>query len=205
MTSRAFLIVVTGLLAGALAALATLTRAPPPAERPQSAASTGKALIGGPFALTDTAAKPVTNANFSGRPMLVYFGFTHCPDICPSGLQIISSALDQLGPNATKVSALFITLDPERDTAAKLGEYLKSFNPQIIGLTGTADEIATVTKAYRVYAKKVASETSAADYSIDHSGFMYLMDPNGEYRSHFPHNVGADKLSAALKQSIEKL
>jgi protein SCO1 len=204
MTSRVFLIALTGLLAGAVAALTLVTRAPPQAGISQAAPSTGKALIGGPFTLTDTAGKSVTHATFAGRPMLVYFGFTHCPDICPSGLQIISSALDQLGANSTKVSALFITLDPERDTAAKLGEYLKSFNPQIIGLTGTADEIATATKAYRVYAKKVASEAAPADYSIDHSGFMYLMDRNGEYVTHFPHNTGADKLSSALTQSIAK-
>ena len=204
MTARVFLFVIAGLLAGAVAALSLVTRAPPPAGAPQSASSTGKALIGGPFALSDTTGKPVTNATFAGRPMLAYFGFTHCPDICPSGLQVISSALDQLGANSTKVSALFITLDPERDTAAKLGEYMKSFNPQIIGLTGTADEIATATKAYRVYAKKVASDSAPADYSIDHSGFMYLMDAKGEYVTHFPHNTGADKLSAALTQSIAK-
>lgn len=202
MTPRVILIIVTGLIAGALAALNVVSRPPP--NLPAQTTSSGQALIGGPFSLADTAGLPVTDKTYAGQPMLVYFGFTHCPDICPSGLQVISAALDKLGPGAAKVSPLFITLDPERDTGPKLGEYLKSFHPRLIGLTGSPDAIAGVTKAYRVYAKKVASDTGSGDYSIDHSGFMYLMDADGKYVTHFPHNVSAEQLSAKLAELLAK-
>lgn len=197
MTPRVILITVIGLLAGAAAALSLLSQPPP-------ATTTGQALIGGPFSLTSTTGEAVTEQTYAGRLMLVYFGFTHCPDICPSGLQIISSALDQLGANAVKVAPLFITLDPERDTQAKLGAYLKSFHPQLIGLTGSPNAIGVTTKAYRVYAKKVEQGTLPGDYTIDHTGFMYLMGSDGKFVTHFPHNVSADKLSAALATAIAK-
>ncbi len=197
MTVRAILITVIGLLAGAVAALIFVSRPQLPSTGQQST-STGQALIGGPFSLTSTAGETVTEKTYLGRPMLVYFGFTHCPDICPSGLQIIAAAIDSLGANASKFTPLFITLDPERDTGPKLAEYLKSFHSRIVGLTGSPEAIAAATKAYRVYAKKVVSETTAGDYTVDHSGFMYLMDARGKFVTHFPHNVGAETLAAAL-------
>lgn len=201
MTPRVILITVIGLLAGAVVALSVLSRQAN-VNVPQQATSTGQALIGGPFSLTATSGVTVTEKSFPGKPMLVYFGFTNCPDICPSGLQIISAALDQLGPDAAKVAPLFITLDPERDTAPMLGAYLKSFHPQIIGLTGEPDAISGVAKIYRVYTKKVPQGPSPGDYSIDHSGFMYLMGTNGQFVTHFPHNVSADKLTAALSAAL---
>lgn len=203
MTPRVILITVIGLLAGAAVALSVVSR-PPSASLPQQTASSGQALIGGPFSLTTTAGEAVTGESYAGRPMLVYFGFTHCPDICPSGLQVISAALDQLGPSAAKMTPLFITLDPERDTPAKLGEYLKSFHPGLIGLTGSPEAIASAAKAYRVYAKKVMTGPAPDDYTIDHTGFMYLMDRDGKFVTHFPHNVSADKLSAAMAAAIAK-
>lgn len=202
MSPRVILITVIGMLAGGVAALSVISR--PPADLPQKTASEGKALIGGPFSMTTTAGAAVTDQTYRGKPMLVYFGFTNCPDICPSGLQIISAALDKLGPDASKISPLFITLDPERDTAAKLGDYLKSFHPRLIGLTGSPDAAAATAKAYRVYAKKVQTGTTPAEYTVDHSGFMYLMDANGTYVTHFPHNVGAEKLATALAGAIGK-
>lgn len=202
MTPRVILITVIGLLAGAAVALNILSR--PPESLPTTATVTGQVLIGGPFNLDTTSGEPVTSATYAGRPMLVYFGFTHCPDICPSGLQIISAALDKLGSDAVKVAPLFITLDPERDTGATLGDYLKSFHPQIIGLTGSPAAIASTAKAYRVYAKKVEVGTTPGDYTIDHSGFMYLMGADGKYVTHFPHNVSADKLASALAAAIAK-
>jgi protein SCO1 len=112
---------------------------------------------------------------------------------------------DKIGPDAAaKLTAIFITLDPERDTGPKLGEYLKSFHPRIVGLTGTTSTIADAAKAYRVYAKKVITDAAKGDYTIDHSGFMYLIDSRGQYVTHFPHNVSADKLSAALTDALSK-
>ncbi len=202
MTPRVILITVIGLLAGAAAGLTFITRQP--AGVAPKSTSTGQALIGGPFSLTTMTGEAVTEKTYVGRPMLVYFGFTNCPDICPAGLQIISAALDLLGGKAAGVTPLFITLDPERDTQAKLSAYMKSFHPQLIGLTGSPDETARAAKAYRVYAKKVPIGTAPTDYSVDHSGFMYLMDASGKYVTHFPHNTSAEKLSSALTAALAK-
>ena len=190
--------VLIGVLIGAATAITML--APPSANN--GTVSEGKPLVGGAFTLTDTAGKRVTEKDFAGRPMLVYFGYTNCPDICPAGLQIISAALDKLGPQADKLSVLFISLDPERDTPAVLGEYVKSFHPRIAGLTGSVEEMTAAAKAYRVYHKKVMLEGSAAEYSIDHTGFMYLMDGRGEYLKHFPHNVAIDTLAQELAKAL---
>lgn len=164
--------------------------------------TTGKALVGGPFTLTDASGKRVTEKDFAGRPMLVYFGFTNCPDVCPAGLQVIAAALDRLGPDAMKVSAVFITVDPERDTPEALGKYAKSFHPDIVALSGSADDIAAVTKAYRVYAKKVPDETDPSRYNVDHSTFMYLMDASGAFVKHFPHSVDAAVLAEEVRKVI---
>lgn len=190
-----------GLAAGVLAAVLVLALpAPlPPGQAPQQ--STGRALIGGPFTLTDHTGRRVTEKDFAGKPMLVFFGFTHCPDICPSGLQVLAAALDQLGPKAEQLSAVFITLDPERDTPEVMREYVKSFGPHIMGLTGTADEAAAAAKAYRVYAKKTPPD-EAGNYSVDHSSFMYLMDAKGEFVKHFPHTVSPDELAQGLATAL---
>lgn len=204
MNPRLILITVFGLLLGAVAALTVVSNGPA-AILDQKTEASGKALIGGPFSLTDTAGAAATDKTYLGKPALVYFGFTNCPDICPSGLQAISAALDKIGPDAAaKLSAIFITLDPERDTGPKLGDYLKSFHPRIVGLTGTTTTIAEAAKAYRVYAKKVVTDAAKGDYTIDHSGFMYLIDSSGQYVTHFPHNVSADKLSTALTDALSK-
>jgi protein SCO1 len=202
MTPRVILIIVAGLLAGAAAGLTVVTRQAPSVATKYT--TTGQALIGGPFSLTTMTGEAVTDQTYLGRPMLVYFGFTHCPDICPAGLQIITAALDQLGDKASGLTPLFITLDPERDTQETLAAYMKSFHPRLIGLTGTPEETARAAKAYRVYAKKVPNENAPKDYSVDHSGFMYVMDASGKYVTHFPHNTSADKLSAALTAALAK-
>src|SRR5690349_7329011 len=109
--------------------------------------SVGQAMVGGPFTLVDHTGKQVTDRDFRGRIMLVFFGFTFCPDVCPSGLQVIAAALDKLGPQAQKITPILITIDPERDTPAQLAAYVKSFHPRLVGLTGTPEEIAAVVKA----------------------------------------------------------
>lgn len=166
-------------------------------------AATGKALIGGPFNLVDPSGKRVTDKDFAGRPMLVYFGFTHCPDVCPSGLQVIAAALDRLGDKSKDLAPIFITVDPERDTPEVLGKYVASFHKGIVALSGSPDDIAAVTKAYRVYAKKTPDEKNPGEYSVDHSSFMYLMDKNGQFVKHFPHSVDAEKLADELTKALQ--
>lgn len=194
-----FLALLLGLAAGVMSAvlLATLPSGLPTAQ------TTGKALVGGPFSLVDASGKRVTEKDFAGRPLLVYFGFTHCPDVCPAGLQVIAAALDKLGDKAGGLSAVFITVDPERDPPELIGRYVASFHKDIVGLSGTPDDIAAVTRAYRVYTRKVPDERSPGDYSMDHSSFMYLMDANGEYMRHFPHSVDAGELADALSKAID--
>ncbi len=191
--------VVIGLAAGAVAALIILAGGGPSANAPQT---TGTALIGGPFSLVDQTGKRVTEKDFAGHPMLVYFGFTNCPDVCPSGLQVISAALDKLGPKAAEITPLFVTLDPERDTVEVMRDYVKSFHPRLVGLTGSADEIAAVAKHYRVYFKKAPDESAPGRYTIDHSTFMYLMDGEGRFVAHFPHTVAVDALATGLEKAF---
>jgi protein SCO1 len=187
-----------GLAAGVMTAvlLATLPSGAP------SVQATGKALIGGQFSLLDPSGKRVTDKDFAGRPLLVYFGFTHCPDVCPAGLQVIAAALDRLGDKSKEMSTVFITVDPERDTPEVMGKYVASFHKNIIGLSGSPEDVAAVTKAYRVYAKKVPDETDPTQYNVDHSTFMYLMGPDGTYERHFLHSVDAAELADALAQAI---
>lgn len=198
MNARLIGVVVIGLLMGAAAAIAVFPEARqrllPTAGRTVS----GKALVGGPFSLTDSTGKRVTDKDYRGRDMLVFFGFTSCPDICPAGLQLIAAALDKLGPKADRITPIFITVDPERDSAAKLDEYVKHFSPRIVGLTGTPDEIAAAAKAYRVYYKKVPNNDVPGDYSMDHTGIIYLMDANGDYITHFTPSTPLDEMTAKL-------
>ena len=199
---RLVLIVAAGLLVGGLAAVALIPQA---RERLLPAAgikSVGQALVGGPFTLTDHTGKRVTDQDFRGRHMLVFFGFTFCPDVCPSGLQVISAALDKLGPKAQRITPLFITIDPERDTPSQLASYVKSFHRRLVGLTGTPAEIDAVAKAYRVYVKKVADPKSTAGYTMDHSAIIYVMGPDGRYVAHFTHATNVDTLADRLRKLL---
>jgi protein SCO1/2 len=141
------------------------------------------AAIGGPFQLVDQNGRPVSDTDFRGKPFLVFFGFTHCPDICPTTLFEVSEVMRRLGPNADRTAALFITVDPERDTPDKLKDYLSSFDPHLRGITGNPDAVAAVAKAYRVYYKKVPTEGD--DYTMDHTAIVYLMDKNGRFVAPF--------------------
>jgi len=165
-------------------------------------ASFGRALVGGPFSLIDHTGKRVTDKDFRGRYMLVMFGFTYCPDICPSGLQVVAAALDKLGPKAEKITPVFITVDPERDTPQQMAYYVASFHPRLIGLTGTLAEVDAAAKAYRVYYKKVRDESSSAPYTIDHSALIYLMGPDGSYVAHFSHTTGVEAMVARLDKLL---
>jgi protein SCO1 len=139
--------------------------------------------IGGPFSLTDQNGKTITDAELKGRPFLVFFGYTHCPDVCPTTLFEVSEVMHTLGKDADKTEALFISIDPERDTPTVLKDYLSSFDPHLRGVTGDVAQIAAVEKTYRVYAKKVP--TTNGEYSMDHTALVYLMDKQGRFVAPF--------------------
>jgi cytochrome oxidase Cu insertion factor (SCO1/SenC/PrrC family) len=149
--------------------------------------------VGGPFELIDHIGKPRTNSDFRGQLMLVYFGFTSCPDICPTDLQAIGQTLDKLGAGADSVQPLFITVDPERDTAQHLAEYVPMFHPRLIGLTGSAEAIRTAADAYKLYYARVDTDKATDGYyTVDHTAFIYLMDRDGNYPGFFPPGTSAE-------------
>lgn len=165
-------------------------------------ASSGKAQVGGPFTLVNHNAETVTDETFRGRYMLIYFGFTFCPDVCPTELSIMSAALDRLGEKAEKVQPLFVTIDPERDTPEVMARYVTLFHPRLVGLTGTPEQIAGIAKAYHVFYRK-AEDESSTDYTMDHSSIVFLMGPDGEYLKLFPPQTPPDKMAEAIASYIE--
>jgi len=154
--------------------------------------------IGGPFVLTDQDGKTVRDQDFRGKYLLVYFGYTYCPDLCPTGLQGIAHVLDQLGADAKKVQTIFITVDPARDTPAKLKEYVASFHPGILGLTGTPEQIASVARAYQVYYAR-GEDVEDGQYIVDHSTLIYVMDPQGKFVTSFPDDADPPGMTEALR------
>jgi cytochrome oxidase Cu insertion factor (SCO1/SenC/PrrC family) len=162
----------------------------------------GEALVGGPFTLTDQHGTEVTEQDFAGRHMLIYFGYTYCPDFCPMSLSNMSQALDLLPPEqAEQVVPIFITVDPERDTVAQLAEYAPLFHPRLVALTGSPEATKAAAQAYRVYFAKAGDQDSDA-YLMDHSTFIYLMGPDGRYVRHFAHNAAPEEIAAAIKAAI---
>src|SRR5690242_2192358 len=174
--SRAFAIRAAIAAAAVIAAgvLAFVLTSPPRGQR--------AALIGGPFALTDGNGRTVSDQTLKGRPYLVYFGYTHCPDVCPTELAKISDILSKMGDRA--IPALFITVDPERDTPKVMQDYVSSFNPAIVGLSGAPEAVEAAEKAFRVYARK-GQPQAGGDYTMDHSSIVYLMDKNGGFAEAF--------------------
>ena len=159
--------------------------------------------VGGPFELIDHTGKPRTTSDFRGKLMLVYFGFTFCPDICPTDLQAIGQTLDKLGAEADSVQPLFITVDPERDTAQHLAEYVPMFHPRLIGLTGSAEAIRKAADAYKVYYAKVdPPKEDSGHYTVDHTAFIYLMDRDGNYLGFFPSGTTADRMVEIIRPRL---
>jgi protein SCO1 len=148
-----------------------------------SSGVSGPSAIGGPFNLVDQDGKPITDQDMKGRPFLVFFGYTHCPDICPTTLFELSEVLHAMGKDADRVHALFVTVDPDRDTPAVMKDYLSSFDPHLRGVTGDQQAIAVAEKEYRVYAKKVPIDHG--DYSMDHTALVYLMNKQGRFVAPF--------------------
>ena len=191
------LLILSAFMAGLVLCFAVVLlvtgRGPSPLANPTAA-------IGGPFKLTDQNGNPISDRDLKGRPFLVFFGFTHCPEVCPTALADISQVMDKLGPDADKVNALFVTVDPERDTPAVLKDYLTSFNPRLLGVGGDADALAAVAKAYRVYYKKVPLKDG--DYTMDHTAIVYLMDKNGQFVSPFNLRRRPEELAAELRRYL---
>jgi protein SCO1/2 len=164
------------------------------------AVQTGTAQIGGPFALTDQDGKTRTDADFHGRFLLIYFGYSFCPDVCPTTLQEMGAALDRLGPKRPRVVPMFITVDPARDTPGVLKDYVKSFGPDFIGLTGSEKSITDAAREYHVYVKK--HPLPGGGYAMDHSGVIYLMGPDGKFVTYYEDEIGPDKLADDLRARL---
>ena len=163
----------------------------------------GRGTVGGPFTLTDPTGRQRGDAEFRGRLMIVYFGYTFCPDVCPADLMTISQALDQLGPAADGIQPVFITIDPERDTTKVLREYVAAFHKSFVGLTGSPEEIREVANAYKAFYAKVPSERPG-EYAIDHTGVIYLMGRDGQYLGFMPPQTSPERLTEILRQNLAK-
>ena len=167
---------------------------------------TGRAFaeIGGPFSLIDGDNKTVTDKSFLGKPMLVYFGYTMCPDVCPTSLSLMGAAMEiveKQEPNiAANIQPVFITIDPERDTPKLMKEYATSggFPKRLIGLTGSIEQVSAVAKAYKVGYRKVANANSAANYTMDHTSIMYLIDSKGKLATFFSESNDPQKIAQCL-------
>lgn len=175
------------LLAGASAAAWIGTKKPP------------RALIGGPFTLEDGAGRTVTDRDFRGKWMLVYFGYTRCPDACPTALQDMANAVDLLGAKKSNVALVFITVDPARDTAAVVKDYVSNFEAPITGLSGSEEQIAKAAREYRVY---YAKHPTKDGYDMDHSSIIYLMDPDGDFVANFTHETPPEQIAAKLRDVV---
>jgi len=198
MTSRAshILLVLTAFLAGLVIFLGVILYS----TGQLGPGGPGPSAIGGPFKLTDQDGKPITDADLKGRPFLIFFGYTHCPDICPTTLFEISEVLRAMGPDADRTAALFITVDPERDTPAALKDYLSNFDPHLRGATGAPQTLRAVEKQYHVFAQKVP--TGNGDYSMDHSAVVYLMDKSGRFVAPFNLKRTPEAAAADLKKYL---
>lgn len=163
----------------------------------------GQPTVGGAFTLVNGDGETVTEADFAGKVMVVYFGFTFCPDICPTELVAIADAVDLLPPAArAKVQPIFITIDPERDNPGAMRDYVSNFHERMIGLTGTAEQIRTAAKAYRVYYAKQEPQTEGAPYLMAHSSFIYVMDGTGKFNRHFSVGATPEEIAAGLQAAV---
>jgi protein SCO1 len=195
---RLFLGIALGVLILAGAATTTLLVA----SRDSSSILNPAASLGGPFTLTAGNGAEVTERSFPGKYLLVYFGYTYCPDACPTALSNIAGALAKLGPLSDKLQVLFITVDPRRDTPKVMGDYVKAFDPRIVGLTGSPEQIGAVAKEYKVY--YAAHKDEGNDYLVDHSSFLYLMNPQGSFQKLLASDTPAAALAEQLRSVLDQ-
>jgi protein SCO1/2 len=160
----------------------------------------GQIAVGGPYALTDQDGHPRSSADFRGKFQLIYFGYTFCPDVCPTTLAIMAAAMDKLGPAQNRIVPIFITVDPARDKPEVLKKYLAAFGPRFVGLTGAPDQLAPVEKEYRVYAKK--QPLPGGNYSMTHSSVIYLMGPDGKLVSFYNDEASPDDLAKDIREKL---
>ena len=163
----------------------------------------GTALIGGPFMMVNQKGETVTEKDFLGHYTIYFFGYTYCPDVCPTELQVLTAALKELGPEAAKITPVFVSIDPERDTPKIVGEYIENFDSRFVGLTGIPEQLAMMAKAFHIYYKKAPDPKDAKNYGMDHSSILYLMGPDGKFAKHFPYSTDAKKLALELKSVLE--
>lgn len=206
--ARLRLVLTPILLLGAIVIGVVLWRQADQLPRQGKIVSTGQAIVGGPFHLIDQNGDPVSDHTYRGRYMLIYFGYTFCPDVCPTTLGVMAGAMDKLGHEADKVVPIFITVDPKRDTPKVLKQYVAAFGPRFVGLTGNEADITQVEKAYHVYARDVPLEAGSSisgkksAYAVNHSSVIYLMGPDGQLVSYYDNPLSPDQLAAAIKQHI---
>ena len=165
-------------------------------------ARTDTVRLGGSFSLIDQNGRRRSDGEFRGQLMLIYFGYTYCPDVCPTSVQIMTEALETLGENGNLVRPIFITVDPARDTVNVMREYAENFHPRLVALTGPEADIAEVTRAYRVYYARSEESSSEQDYLVDHSSFIYLMGADGRYLTHFGHDATPEEVAAGIREFL---
>jgi protein SCO1/2 len=198
----ALLLVAVGVGAGVLFCDVAAAEEQPSAAQMMDDLMYGRGKVGGPFTLIDQTGRTRSDSEFRGKLMVVYFGYTYCPDVCPADLMAITRALDVLGSAAEGIQPVFITVDPERDTKG-LADYVAAFHPSLVGLTGSPEEIRKIANSYKAFYAKVPNERSG-EYSIDHAGVIYLMGRNGEYLGFMPPQTGPDRLTEVLRKYLAR-
>jgi protein SCO1/2 len=211
LTSRRLILVLAAVTAAAIATAGLLfVTTPVPRSLKSGPVVVGKSIrtgtpaIGGPFTLVSTTGETVTDQSFRGKWLLIFFGYTFCPDLCPTALTNVSVALEKFGADTTQLQPLFVTVDPQRDTRDVMANYLKSFDSRILGLTGTQAQIDSVIKEYRLYVALQKSETNGDDYTVEHSAYIYLMDPEGKFVNVIQGNEDGDAIATWLRKEMTR-
>jgi len=169
---------------------------------PNKPAGLGEAFVGGPFTMVNHRGETVTEKSFLGKPMLLFFGFTFCPDVCPTELQVMAAALEELGDKGKDIQPIFVSIDPERDTPAVMAVYVSNFGDRFIGLTGSAEQVATIAGAYRIFYARQENKERPADYLMDHTSIVYLMGPDGKFLKHFTYTTDAKALAQGIAEAL---
>ncbi len=202
--NRSLLILMVSMMAIVAVAIVVMWRIVENGPRDQVTGAESGISIGGPFTLTDQTGAIVTDKTYDGSYRLIYFGYTFCPDACPTELGVMAQAIEALGPPGSKVLPIFITIDPERDTVQQLKGYVPLFDKRLVGLTGTPEQIAAVARAYKVYyAKADQPGIDAKSYGMNHSSFVYLMDPAGKFLTVFSSDTDSDNMAAGIRRYLE--
>jgi protein SCO1 len=213
---KRFFLIAVGLMIGATSVSLWMTKDGMINRLGELSPSAGTAAIGGAFSLTDQNGREVKDTDFRGRVMLVFFGFTHCPDICPVTTKNLSNLMEQLGAKADQVAPIFISVDPERDTPAVMKDYMANFDSRMVALTGSREQVEKAVSAYKVFAAKVEPKAEdshdadhhgghhdAMDYQVNHSGYIYLMDQHGQYVTHFQYDAKPEDMAKILQPLLK--